>query len=49
MLLPTGTLSSVKEPSTAVVVLTSGEPDGGVPGARQLTPEVNGSTGAFGM
>jgi len=49
MLLPTGTFVRVKVPSTAVVVPTSGEPEGGCPGAGQLTPGVKASTGALGM
>jgi hypothetical protein len=49
MLAPAGALISVKLPSTRVSVLISGAPDGGVPTTGQLTPGVNGSTGAFGM
>jgi hypothetical protein len=49
ILVPTGTLVRVNVPSTAVVVPTSGEPEGGVPGTGQLTPGVNGATAAFGM
>src|ERR1700712_913349 len=37
MLAPTGTLVKMNLPSTPVVVPTTGEPDGGAPGAVQVT------------
>src|ERR1700739_2308023 len=49
MLAPTGTLVRVKVPSVAVMVPTSGEPEGGWPTMGQLTPGVKASTGALGM
>src|SRR5665213_403229 len=49
MAAPTGTLVRMNLPSTPVVVPTSGSPDGGAPGAGQLTPGVNAATGALGM
>ena len=45
---PTGTLLSVKVPSTAVTVLTSGEPDAVALQLSQETPAGNGCTAALG-
>jgi hypothetical protein len=45
---PTGMFVSVNVPSTAVVVLTKGEPEAGVPATSQATPAVNAGTLALG-
>jgi hypothetical protein len=45
---PVGTFSSAKVPSVAVVVETTGLPDGGAAQLVHATPAANGSTVVFG-